>query len=1166
MYKFIFLALLSCPIFGQHLRAATTFPPATQAEVDAGLLRTKFVSPLTLANYSGGVAGGLSNGYVFATAAFTTVNVTNIHFKDGAIITNITVYTTLTTPNSVFQGTNGYFYINSDVESNRFRIVSTTNLVTVTNALLRYWEVRTNLYDIEADLYFTRAGVTNLNARWRIDGFIKSMKAAGLWDEVIDGATYYPEQQRPTLGSNYSSFKSVDTVITTNKPTQMVHGLAIATGIDFVGYSMNDWRTGSVAVVVRASTNTTFGSIAWMANNSASSQHEIGAYWPVDQYMVGFTKWNDDAENSPLFWYGPGTQGAYIQDPHRHTCLLTTDGNGTMNTYTDGITSFTNTAMTIVSNTLTRFTIGTRGGYGSYEVPGGKFAVGAWLRFNRVLTATEAAQLEMCMMWLEDADEHWIVEGDSMSYQHEGSTESLNNWPLQLYMMGHSNRVVIHNVAYTGEAASTMVGQTSQWLKYRPGQFGILASRIFVAAGVNDIYFNDTADNAFANSMTLWRTARENGFKVTAFTIPQSLSYEAVDLPHWTNFNALIVSNAWAYDGLVRRDLLYPKTNTVDFLADGLHFNATGYRKVADAVASSLSGGNPRLWLDNMIIGGDARLPANVFGSIWGDYDAIAATRGAIKFHDGTTTNVFVAVDATDAPATGNVPTVQSDGRLTWETPSSGSGTPGGLNQHIQFNQGSAFDGTNDFYFDRTNRIVDVQALTGAETNGGYRVTLEGFPGVFDTFYGLSGLYTIEAFSFHINNNSSPDWVMNQADDFSPGSGNSAPSIGRTNATVRINTSVRFNHEVLLVGGQIRSTNQVYYTNVVGDLSITVGDALIPGVPYSLSLSNDTGAITTPATFRWIKAPTLTSAPSLQDGDYTLFVQIDRVTGYTNAWEEGPTYGLAAGSGVTLSTNAGIITVAASGGLPASPGLGSVLLSDINGNPMWHDPEKLYVRDNFKTVPAGGGTMGGGQAATGNGSASLWTQHPVYFSSSNNLRTGWWQLYTTNSNVMQAALRYGNGNTGTTNFIWGTNSFFDCYLNYECLGDALGYTNTLWHIGFANRAFDAPGSLEYAVAFQIRAARAPLMTTTHYGQGASDYTTNALGNILGTNSVLRLTITGSTNSGIIFWTNGVQAFTHTTDIPIGVKMIPSVYMVGAANTVAPYTTNYLNFDLINFHE
>lgn len=66
----------------------------------------------------------------------------------------------------------------------------------------------------------------------------------------------------------------------------------------------------------------------------------------------------------------------------------------------------------------------------------------------------------------------------------------------------------------------------------------------------------------------------------------------------------------------------------------------------------------------------------NVFGQIAGDNDLWAAGRGAPVFYDGTAAVALVGVLVSDAPSNGQVPTWNTGGTITWETPS-GSGISG---------------------------------------------------------------------------------------------------------------------------------------------------------------------------------------------------------------------------------------------------------------------------------------------------------------------------------------------------------------------------------------------------------------------------------------------------------------------------------------------------------
>lgn len=62
----------------------------------------------------------------------------------------------------------------------------------------------------------------------------------------------------------------------------------------------------------------------------------------------------------------------------------------------------------------------------------------------------------------------------------------------------------------------------------------------------------------------------------------------------------------------------------------------------------------------------------DAFGEIAGDDNLWAASRGAPVFFDGTASTALVNVLVSDAPSNGQVPTWNTGGTITWETPSSG--------------------------------------------------------------------------------------------------------------------------------------------------------------------------------------------------------------------------------------------------------------------------------------------------------------------------------------------------------------------------------------------------------------------------------------------------------------------------------------------------------------
>ncbi len=85
------------------------------------------------------------------------------------------------------------------------------------------------------------------------------------------------------------------------------------------------------------------------------------------------------------------------------------------------------------------------------------------------------------------------------------------------------------------------------------------------------------------------------------------------------------------------------------------------------------------LWTDQILLGSlqipNAAAPTvDVFGEVAGDNNLWAASHGAMIFYDGTAPVAVVATLVSDTPTNGQVPTWNTGGTITWETPSAGGG------------------------------------------------------------------------------------------------------------------------------------------------------------------------------------------------------------------------------------------------------------------------------------------------------------------------------------------------------------------------------------------------------------------------------------------------------------------------------------------------------------
>lgn len=76
----------------------------------------------------------------------------------------------------------------------------------------------------------------------------------------------------------------------------------------------------------------------------------------------------------------------------------------------------------------------------------------------------------------------------------------------------------------------------------------------------------------------------------------------------------------------------------------------------------------------NLTITGNATPSTTTAGTISFDTNAWAASRGSLQLYDGTANIVLLGTLASDTPSNGQVPTWNTGGTITWETPSTGSG------------------------------------------------------------------------------------------------------------------------------------------------------------------------------------------------------------------------------------------------------------------------------------------------------------------------------------------------------------------------------------------------------------------------------------------------------------------------------------------------------------
>ena len=188
-------------------------------------------------------------------------------------------------------------------------------------------------------------------------------------------------------------------------------------------------------------------------------------------------------------------------------------------------------------------------------------------------------------------------EGDSISETNQFRWDFFFTGMMQSKLPGSD----YHIWALSGDTASNMVAEYfSQGHTRAPGtNLGFFT----LLAGINDLRAGATASNVSSNLATLWNFARQDGYRVVAFTITPDYNQNPTNAfwQQWTNLNAWIETQTNAYDYLV------PMASNIlqSDLADGLHPTFAGSQKLA-------------LLASNTLFNAPAALssPSNLIGSI----------------------------------------------------------------------------------------------------------------------------------------------------------------------------------------------------------------------------------------------------------------------------------------------------------------------------------------------------------------------------------------------------------------------------------------------------------------------------------------------------------------------------------------------------------------------
>lgn len=370
-------------------------------------------------------------------------------------------------------------------------------------------------------------------------------------------------------------------------------------------------------------------------------------------------------------------------------------------------------------------------------------------------------------------------------------------------------------------------------------------------------------------------------------------------------------------------------------------------------------------------------------------------------------TNIMFAVDRTavgsnsvvvTAGANVTVTPSGSGGVMTYQVASTGgSGTPGGTNKMLQFNDGGSFAGTTNFNWDMVNSRLGLSLGNNApqfnfEIGGATPAIVVG--GSFPETNKLSGtgLTTtfLQAQTIGLSNfwrswkldTTAGSWIPNATRFQDVGGASALPKNSYGANFIGANLALPSN-------GHLNGSNQSYYVNLNSNMTVTLTN-FNQDETYELAILNTNNSVLT-----WANIPLASwligaATSPWTNGQSRFFFRIDSQSGLTNVWDQNYSWAIQNGPNNTLSTNTsgifyiGGLTVATNGTLVASAGAPT----NIN----WTTGVTGYVS---------GATLNLGVSASGGTGA---TNTPV-------LAAGYLHI----TNQIMYADEFFNGGTATTN-------------------------------------------------------------------------------------------------------------------------------------------------------
>lgn len=156
----------------------------------------------------------------------------------------------------------------------------------------------------------------------------------------------------------------------------------------------------------------------------------------------------------------------------------------------------------------------------------------------------------------------------------------------------------------------------------------------------------------------------------------------------------------------------------------------------------------------NITLSTDAAPSTTTAGTIAFDTNAWASGRGSVQVYDGTANIILLGALASDTPSNGQVPTWNTGGTITWETPGTGSGNVTNnatlTSGNITIGGGTTVIGTSNVSWNATNNtlttpnlvVTSNQTMGNLTVVGGLDLSGASITGTFDVANGGTGRAT----------------------------------------------------------------------------------------------------------------------------------------------------------------------------------------------------------------------------------------------------------------------------------------------------------------------------------------------------------------------------------------------------------------------------------------